>query len=71
MSAPLHAGIAKVMFSQVSVCPQGGSAPLHAGIPPGQTPPSGQTPPCAVHAGIRSTMRTHYTTAYNNIKGTK
>ena len=25
---------AKVMFSQVSVCPQGGSAPLHAGIHP-------------------------------------
>ena len=36
---------AKVMFSQVSVCPRGVSAPLHAGIhPPGQTTP-GQTPP--------------------------
>ena len=35
---------AKVMFSQVSVCPHKGvSAPLHAGIhPPGQTPPSAQ-----------------------------
>ena len=42
------------MFSQVSVCPQGGSAPLHAQMhtprqtpprPPGQTPiPPGQTP---------------------------
>ena len=32
----------KVMFSQVSVCPQGGvSAPLHAGI---QTPRQAQTP---------------------------
>ena len=36
---------AKVMFSQVSVCPRGVSAPLHARIhPPGQTTP-GQTPP--------------------------
>ena len=33
------------------VCPQGkGSAPLHAG-----THPPGRHPPCAVHAGIRST----------------
>ena len=52
---------AKVMFSQVSVCPWGGvSAPLHAGIhPPGpeaDTPLAGtprHTPP--VHAGIWST----------------
>ena len=38
---------AKVMFSQVSVCPQGrGSGPLHAGIhPPGQTNPLGRHPP--------------------------
>ena len=43
---------AKVMFSQVSVCPQGeGSGPLHAGIHPGadtpwgDTTPPGQTPP--------------------------
>ena len=32
---------AKVMFSQVSVCPQGGSAPLHAQMhTPRQTPPA-------------------------------
>ena len=38
---------AKVMFSQVSVCPPGGVYPLHAGIhtPPGQTPPLGRHPP--------------------------
>ena len=45
---------AKVMFSQVSVCPRGMSAQLFAGIhppgtrgrhPPGRHPLSGQTPP--------------------------
>ena len=41
----------KVMFSQVSVCPQGVSAPLHAGIhtlgqtPPRQTNALGRHPP--------------------------
>ena len=50
------------MFSQVSVCPRGVSAPLHAGIlprehtsPPGPeadtAPPPEQTPPPTVHAG--------------------
>ena len=35
----------KVMFSQVSVCPQGGLPHCMLGYtPPGQTPPSGQTP---------------------------
>ena len=56
------------MFSQVSVCLRGVSTRLHAGIhtPPGPEPdnPPGRhplpsacwdTPPCAVHAGIRST----------------
>ena len=39
----------KVMFLQVSVCPRGGSASVHAGI---ADPPREQiTPPCAVHAG--------------------
>ena len=38
---------AMVMFSQVSVCPQGRSAPLHAGIqtPQTGTPPWAGTPP--------------------------
>ena len=47
----------KVMFSQVSVCPQGGvSAPLHAGIQtprqaqsPWHTHPPGDTAPRQVH----------------------
>ena len=44
------------MFSQVSVCLQGVSIPLHAGIhtPPGpeaDNPPRAD-PPCPVHAGI-------------------
>ena len=41
--------VAKVMFLQVSVCPQGGlgvSASVHAGIPPPeQTPPWSRHPP--------------------------
>ena len=32
---------AKVIFSQASVCPQGGSASLHAGMPPPRTRPPG------------------------------
>ena len=37
---------AKVIFSQVSVCPQGGSASVHAGIyPPGSRHPPGSRPP--------------------------
>ena len=52
---------ANVMFSQVSVCSRGVSAPLHAGILPpgadtppgtrGRHPPPEQTPPPTVHAG--------------------
>ena len=34
---------AKVMFSQVSVCPRGVSAPLHAGIHPWPDTPPGKT----------------------------
>ena len=44
---------AKVMFSQVSVCPQRECLPhCMLGYTPVQTPPPEQTPPCAVHAGI-------------------
>ena len=52
---------AKVMFSQVSVCPRGVSACGPGGClpPPGQTPTLGRHPPPLqippVHAGIRST----------------
>ena len=38
------------MFSQVSVCPGGGVC-----LTACWDAPPGQTPPCAVHAGIRST----------------
>ena len=37
--------VAKVMFLHVSVCPQGGSAPVHAGIHPPPNPDQRQTPP--------------------------
>ena len=48
---------AKVMFSQVSVCPQGGVCHTPPWTdPPGQTPPwpvhAGIHPPCSVHAGM-------------------
>ena len=45
--------VAKVMFLHLSVCPQGGSASVHAGIPPpgadspGTRPPKEKTPPGA------------------------
>ena len=52
---------AKVVFSQVSVCPQGGGiCPIACWDTPlardqRQTPPSWADAPCKVHAGIRST----------------
>ena len=36
--------VAKVMFLHLSVCPQGGSPSVHAGIPPPPPPPGPDTP---------------------------
>ena len=45
---------AKVIFSQACVCPQGGSASVHAGIyPPLTRPPRDQTPPAPDPPGTR------------------
>ena len=55
---------AKVMFSQVSVCPRGDVCPIvcwdtppwdQRQTPPRQTPPLWADTACAVHTGIRST----------------
>ena len=43
---------AKVMFSQVSVCPQGRGCLPHCMLGYTLSPPPGQNPLCPVHAGI-------------------
>ena len=50
----VHNEVAKVMFLHLSVCPQGGSASVHAGIPPGSRHP----PPTPGRRLLLRTVRT-------------